>query len=94
MIAPLPGRSVLSVTPYPYIPGGYVVPFADGLIVYVVQPRRRVIGMLDMTGRMMVWLFGCRRLPVRYERSDARFYAFVLLACSLLSFHLHQQPPW
>jgi hypothetical protein len=50
MVAPLPGQSVLSVTPYPYIPGGYVVPFVDGLIVYVVQPRRRVIGMLDMIG--------------------------------------------
>jgi hypothetical protein len=27
-----------------------------------------------------------RALRLRYERSDARFYAFVLLACSLLSF--------
>ena len=44
--------------------------------------------------RTIGWLFGCRRLRVRYERSDARFYAFVLLACSLLSFHLLQQPPW
>jgi len=50
MAAPLPGQSVLSVTPYPYIEGGYTVPFAGGLIVYVVQPRRRVIGMLDMIG--------------------------------------------
>ncbi len=49
-VAPLPGQSVLSVTPYPYIPGGYIVPFASGLIVYVVQPRRRLIGMLDMIG--------------------------------------------
>jgi hypothetical protein len=31
---------------------------------------------------------------MRYERSDARFYAFGLLACSLLSFHALQQPPW
>ena len=50
MTAPLPGQSVLSVTPYPYILGGYIVPFADGLIVYTVQPRRRLVGMLDMIG--------------------------------------------
>jgi Transposase DDE domain len=43
--------------------------------------------------RTIAWLFGCRRLRMRYERSDARFYAFVLLACSLLSFHVLQQPP-
>ncbi len=43
--------------------------------------------------RTIAWLFGCRRLRLRYERSDARFYAFVLLACSLLSFHVLQQPP-
>jgi transposase len=44
--------------------------------------------------RTIAWLFGCRRLRMRHERSDARFYAFVLLACSLLSFHVLQQPPW
>src|SRR5215218_10262500 len=50
MAAPLPGQSVLSITPYPYIEGGYVVPFAGGLIIYTVHPRHRVIGMLDMIG--------------------------------------------
>jgi transposase len=44
--------------------------------------------------RTIAWLLGCRRLRMRYERSDARFYAFLLLACSLLSFYAHQQPPW
>ena len=44
--------------------------------------------------RTIAWLFGFRRLRMRYERSDARFYAFVLLACSLLSFYVLQQPPW
>jgi hypothetical protein len=44
--------------------------------------------------RTIAWLFGCRRLRMRYERSDARFYTFVLLACSLLSFQILRQPPW
>jgi hypothetical protein len=43
--------------------------------------------------RTIAWLFGCRRLRLRYERSDARFHAFVLLACSLLSFQVLRQPP-
>lgn len=50
MAAPLPGQSVLSITPYPFIEDGYVVPFAGGLIIYTVHPRHRVIGMLDMIG--------------------------------------------
>jgi hypothetical protein len=41
--------------------------------------------------RTIAWLFG--RLRLRYERSDARFYAFVLLACLLLSFQVLRQPP-
>lgn len=32
--------------------------------------------------RTIAWLLDCRRLPVRYDRTDARFYPFVLLACS------------
>jgi transposase len=44
--------------------------------------------------RTIAWLFGYRRLRLRYERSDARFYVFVLLACSLLSFQVLWQPPW
>jgi transposase len=53
--------------------------------------------LLDRLGeaeRTIAWLFGCRRLRMRYERSDARFYTFVLLACSLLSFQVLRQPPW
>jgi IS5 family transposase len=67
-----------------------------------IVPRiaRRAVDFSERLGRhrwkaerTIAWLLGCRRLRVRYERSDARFYAFVLLACSLLSFHVLQQPP-
>jgi len=37
--------------------------------------------------RTIAWLFGCRRLRVRYDRSSERFYAFGLLACCRLSFN-------
>jgi transposase len=35
----------------------------------------------------IAWLFGCRRLRVRYERSSERFWAFELLACCRLAFN-------
>jgi hypothetical protein len=35
----------------------------------------------------IAWLFGCRRLRVRYDRGSERFYAFGLLACCRLSFN-------
>src|SRR6266545_3592554 len=37
--------------------------------------------------RTIAWLFGCRRLRVRYDRGSERFYAFGLLACCRLSFN-------
>jgi transposase len=37
--------------------------------------------------RTIAWLFGCRRLRIRYDRSSERFYAFGLLACCRLSFN-------
>jgi transposase len=37
--------------------------------------------------RTIAWLFGCRRLRVRYDRGSERFYAFGLLACSRLAFN-------
>jgi len=37
--------------------------------------------------RTIAWLFGCRRLRIRYDRASERFYAFGLLACCRLSFN-------
>jgi transposase len=34
--------------------------------------------------RTIAWLFGCRRLRVRYDRSSERFFAFAMLACARL----------
>ena len=39
-------------------------------------------------------VFGTYRLRIRYERSSERFYALVLLACSVICFNALQQPPW
>jgi transposase len=44
--------------------------------------------------RTIAWLLGWRRLRVRYERSDARFFTFAMLACSAILFNTLQQPPW
>jgi transposase len=44
--------------------------------------------------RTIAWLGGWRRLRVRYDRSSERFYAFALLACSVICFNALQQPPW
>jgi IS5 family transposase len=35
----------------------------------------------------LAWLFGCRRLRIRYDRGSERFYAFGLLACCRLAFN-------
>jgi transposase len=37
--------------------------------------------------RTIAWLFGCRRLRIRYDRGSERFYAFGLLACCRLAFN-------
>src|SRR6266511_1604903 len=42
--------------------------------------------------RTIAWLFGCRRLRIRYDRASERFYAFGLLACSRLSFNRYTDP--
>jgi transposase len=45
---------------------------------------------IERTG---AWLGGFRRLRIRYERSSERFYALVLLACSVICFNaLGSQP--
>jgi IS5 family transposase len=46
---------------------------------------------IERTG---AWLGGFRRLRIRYERSSERFYALVLLACSVICFNALQRPPW
>jgi hypothetical protein len=35
----------------------------------------------------IAWLFGCRRLRIRYERASERFFAFGMLACCRLAFN-------
>lgn len=47
---PLPGQSLLHVEPYPGLPDTYTVPFRGGLLVYVVPPGGRVVGMVAMVG--------------------------------------------
>jgi hypothetical protein len=44
--------------------------------------------------RTIAWLFGCRRLRIRFDVCDERFYAFVLLACSLICYRTLTTPPW
>jgi transposase len=44
--------------------------------------------------RTIAWLLGWRRLRVRYERCDERFFTFAMLACSAILFNTLQQPPW
>ena len=45
---PLPGQSLLAVEPYSAVPNTYTVPFRGGLLIYVVPPGKRVVGMVDM----------------------------------------------
>ena len=47
---PLPGQSLLAVEPYSAVPNTYTVPFRGGLLIYVVLPGKRVVGMVDMVG--------------------------------------------
>jgi transposase len=68
-----------------------------------IRPRiaRRMMESSERLGRHRwtiertgAWLGGFRRLRIRYERDSGRFYALVLLACSIISFKALQQPPW
>jgi transposase len=68
-----------------------------------IRPRiaRRMIESSERLGRHRwtiertgAWLGGFRRLRIRYERDSERFYALVLLACSVICFKALQQPPW
>jgi transposase len=67
-----------------------------------IRPRiaRRMIESSERLGRHRwtiertgAWLGGFRRLRIRYERDSERFYALVLLACSVICFNALQQPP-
>jgi transposase len=42
--------------------------------------------------RRIAWLLGWRRLRVRYERCDERFFTFAMLACSAILFNTLQHP--
>jgi transposase len=44
--------------------------------------------------RTSAWLGGFRRLRIRYERCAERFYALVLLACSVICFQALGPPRW
>jgi transposase len=52
-----------------------------------VEPRDRLGRHRWKAERTIAWLFGCRRLRVRYDRGSERFSAFGLLACCRLSFN-------
>jgi hypothetical protein len=43
--------------------------------------------------RTIAWLLGFRRLRIRFDICDERFYAFVLLASSLICFRALTAPP-
>jgi hypothetical protein len=47
---PLPGQSLLAVEAYSAVPNTYTVPFRGGLLIYLVPPGKRVVGMVDMVG--------------------------------------------
>lgn len=47
---PLPGQSLLAVERYSAVPNTFTVPFRGGLLIYVVPPGKRVVGMVDMVG--------------------------------------------
>jgi len=66
-----------------------------------VRIARRGIDSSDRLGRhrwkaerSIAWLLGCRRLRVRYDRSDERFYAFAQLATALVCYRTFTTPPW
>jgi transposase len=44
--------------------------------------------------RTIAWLLGHRRLRVRFDRCDERFYAFVLMASSLICYRTLHTPLW
>ena len=67
-----------------------------------IKPRiaRRGVDASDRLGRhrwkaerTIAWLLGCRRLRVRFDRCDERFYAFALLACALVCYRTLNSPP-
>jgi transposase len=44
--------------------------------------------------RTIAWLLGHRRLRVRYDICDERFYAFALVASALVCYRTLVAPPW
>jgi IS5 family transposase len=52
-----------------------------------IEPRDRLGRHRWQAEQSLAWLFGCRRLRIRYERASERFYGFGLLACCRLAFN-------
>jgi len=52
-----------------------------------VEPSDRLGRHRWKAERTIAWLFGCRRLRIRYERASERFWAFGMLACCRLAFN-------
>ena len=44
--------------------------------------------------RTIAWLLGFRRLRIRFDLCDERFYSLVLLGCSLICDRILTSPPW
>ena len=67
---------------------------AHGLTRFDQLADRTERELLAIHGVGPKWLFGFRRLRIRDDICDERFYAFVLLACSLVCFRTLITPPW
>jgi hypothetical protein len=59
----------------------------------MIEPSDRLGRYRWTIERTGAWLGGWRRLRIRYERDSERFYALVLLACSVICFNALQRPP-
>jgi hypothetical protein len=52
-----------------------------------IEPSDRLGHHRWQVEQSIAWLFGCRRLRIRYERAAERFFAFGMLACCRLAFN-------
>jgi transposase len=59
-----------------------------------IEPSQRLGRYRWTIERTGAWLGGFRRLRIRYERDSGRFYALVLLACSIICCNALTQPSW
>jgi IS5 family transposase len=56
-----------------------------------IEPKDRLGRHRWQAEQSIAWLFGCRRLRLRYERGSERFYGFGLLACCRLAFNRYTE---